>query len=342
MLNIQMHLAFYIGPIPVPWYGIFLTLGLLAAAIATFIEWRKKGYSMTLYGWLFIVVIISGFYSARWFYLILNPTDIHSFWDFLRLSGGRTITGGIIGATLITWGFIKVAKLPIDPRQVFSVVLPNLLLAQAIGRWGNFANHEVYGQSVESLSHLPDFISNQMYIYPVDPITGLATGDPSYRVPLFLYESFFCFLGWLIITFLMKPNNYFKPGTHGAAYFIWYGTLRASMELLRDPTYIMKIGDVPTSFILAIIMAISGIIAFIVLQYKFWDYMFWVEKSRGLRTRLNYDIAIVKIKLLFNKIDKSEAENKLNDSRKRFEEKYIEVSFCRSKYKHKKILDIYN
>ena len=74
------------------------------------------------------------------------------------------------------------------------------MIAQAIGRWGNFVNQEAYGKAVKSLNYLPDFIKNQMYI------------DGSYRVPTFLYESMWNLLGFIIIMSLRHRPHFFKQG----------------------------------------------------------------------------------------------------------------------------------
>ncbi|MGC4440957.1 prolipoprotein diacylglyceryl transferase family protein, partial [Streptococcus suis] len=75
----------------------------------------------------------------------------------------------------------------INPLNFLDVAVPGVMIAQAIGRWGNFINQEAYGKAVDSLNYLPAFIRQQMYI------------DGSYRVPTFLYESVWNVIGFIII-----------------------------------------------------------------------------------------------------------------------------------------------
>ena len=65
----------------------------------------------------------------------------------------------------------------IEPIDFLDIAAPSVMIAQSIGRWGNFFNQEAYGAAVKSLNYLPSFIRDQMYI------------DGSYRQPTFLYES---------------------------------------------------------------------------------------------------------------------------------------------------------
>ena len=113
--------------------------------------------------------------------------------------------------------------------EVLDVVLPTILLAQAIGRWGNFFNQEVYGATTSTWTFLPVFIQKQMTI------------DGEFRVPLFLIESLVNIGGYFMIRYAIGKGlkNLILPGDQGFTYFLWYGIVRAIMEPLRDPKYNM-------------------------------------------------------------------------------------------------------
>ena len=258
--------AFNIGSIPIYWYGILVVAGMMAACAFSYIEWKSRGNDRVVFWWMFWVVVISGYFGSRWFYLIFNPSDIQSWFSFISISSGRSIIGGVLFSTLISSLAISIFKIPVDKRELYSIVLPNMLLAQSIGRWGNFTNQELYGSMVDNLDWAPNFIKEGMTIE--------AEGATSMYQPLFVYESFLDFTGWLMITFIFKQMKYFKIGTHGSMYFIWYGIVRASMELLRDDKFIMKINGFPTSFFWALIFIIFGIASFIVFQWYYdkWNY----------------------------------------------------------------------
>ena len=85
------------------------------------------------------------------------------------------------------------------------------MIAQSIGRWGNFFNQEAYGAAVKSLNYLPSFIRDQMYI------------DGSYRQPTFLYESSWNLLGFLLILILRrKPQFCGKVRSQPLPYLVWF------------------------------------------------------------------------------------------------------------------------
>lgn len=95
------------------------------------------------------------------------------------------------------------------------------MIAQAIGRWGNFFNQEAYGKAVESLNYLPAFIRDQMYI------------DGAYRQPTFLFESLWNLLGFGLVCVLRRRPKFLKQGEITAFYLVWYGCGRLLIEGLR-------------------------------------------------------------------------------------------------------------
>ena len=231
-----------------------------------------------------------------------------------------SVIGGWIGMTL----FLKIYHIPIDYRMLISIILPNLLLGQMIGRWGNFYNQEVYGAIVseDSLNWLIPSIKNHMFI------------DGAYREPLFLYESIINIIGWLIIGIIFKCVPFFKnnlkPGTHGALYLMWYGITRSSMELFRDEQFIMKIGNIPTSFILAILFVIVGLFLFIYLQFYYWSFQFY--KTTILQNKKEYVLCVVKFnwKFILRKISYSNKEKYLAEMK---EKMYKEILISRNRTK---------
>lgn len=255
--NSDFAIAFWIGPIPIPWYGLMLLFGFIAVFIVTYIEWKKKKYKTFDLFLLFFVGVIVAIFGARWWYLLFNPKDFNGFISLFQFSEGRSILGSIFAIFIWLYIYTTYFASYIEFRRAFSIIIPNILIGQAIGRWGNFFDQNVYGQITDQLAFLPDFIEDHMLI------------DGYYRQPLFLYEAILDFLGWIIIAFFLKSNHKIKPGVHGGFYLFWYGTIRASLELLRDDKYIMKIGEIPTSFILSFLFLFWGIFLMIYYQLYF-------------------------------------------------------------------------
>lgn len=165
---------------------------------------------------LFFILPI-GFIGARLYYVAFqwpeyaqDPAKIFMIWQ-----GGIAIYGGLIAGliTLIVYTYYR--HLP--TWLLLDVITPGVMLAQIMGRWGNFMNQEAYG-AVTSLDflkglHLPDFIIQQMFI------------DGAYRQPTFLYESFFNLIG-LILILVLRHKHVFKQGEVALSYVLWYSIVR--------------------------------------------------------------------------------------------------------------------
>ena len=133
------------------------------------------------------------------------------------------------------------------------IIVPSLIIGQAIGRWGNFFNSEAHGPEVtyEFLKnlHIPNFIINGMHI------------NGTYYHPTFLYESLWCIIGFIIILIIRKLTNR-KKGMVTYTYFIWYGLGRFFIESLRTDS--LYLGSVKISQLVSIILIIIGIIGIII------------------------------------------------------------------------------
>ena len=124
----------------------------------------------------------------------------------------------IAGAAVIYW-FAK--RHAIAVLDFLDIAAPGVMIAQSIGRWGNFINQEAYGRAVSHLNYVPEFIRQQMYI------------DGSYRVPTFLYESLWNLFGFIIILGLRRFNKKLRQGDVTSFYLIWYGLGRFVIEGMR-------------------------------------------------------------------------------------------------------------
>ena len=129
------------------------------------------------------------------------------------------------------------------------LIVPALLLGQALGRWGNFFNGEAYGTIVtrttlENMKIIPEFVINNMYI------------DGFYHLPMFYFESLWCFLGF-IITLILRRRKYIKKGQLTGFYLMWYGTARFVIEIFRTDS--LMLGDLKIARIVSVIMFIIGV-----------------------------------------------------------------------------------
>lgn len=250
------RVALDLGFIQIYWYSIFIFLGILSACIVIFKEAKRRQIDEDFLVNLVFNVIIFGIIGARLYYVIFNlpyylknPIEILEVWN-----GGLAIHGGLL-AGLITL-IIYCKKNHVSPIRMTDIVVVGIILAQAIGRWGNFFNSEAYGAitTLEALQSqgIPQFVIDGMYIM----------GE--YRQPTFFYESMWCLFGFLAMI-IIRFGKYLKRGNLTAFYLIWYGAIRCIIEGLRSDS--LMLGPIKVAQLVSIIFMISGLI--IVLKNSF-------------------------------------------------------------------------
>ena len=161
-------------------------------------------------------------------------------------NGGLAIHGGIIATLIFVIIYCKKSHIPI--LKITDIIVVGLLLAQSIGRWGNFFNKEAYGRVVSKQFllnlHLPKFIINGMYI------------DSYYREPTFLYESVFSLIGFIILI-ILRAKKKIQEGELTGTYLIWYGIERIIIESFRSDS--LMIGNLKIAQIISLLAILSGI-----------------------------------------------------------------------------------
>lgn len=245
------RVAFSVKGYDIYWYGLIICCAIILAVLIACLYAKKKGYGSDLALNTALVVIPSGILGARLFSVLFDDTLEMS--DFLNFrTGGLSIIGGIVcGALgLLLFCLIRRDK---DIFKYFDVLVVVLILAQAIGRWGNYFNQEVYGMKIESDS-----------FFAVFPIAVKING--SYYMALFFYE--FCFN---IIGFIMLSNIYFNAVANGyttALYLVYYGMVRTILEPYRHPSYILMWNGLQISRLFSFLMIIIGIVLYIAISIK--------------------------------------------------------------------------
>ncbi len=210
--------AFHIGPKAIYWYAIIILTGFLLAVGFCMMSAKKRGinpdhvFDIALYG------LIVGIVCARIYYVIFdfdsfkdNLLDVFKIWE-----GGLAIYGGIFGGIITAYVYSRLHKL--DVYEIFDIASPGLLIGQAIGRYGNFFNMEVYGRETDFLLGMS--------------ING---GVPVH--PLFFYESMWNILGLVIIVLLRDRKKAHGQVFYG--YLLWYSAGRIILEGMRQSEYIL-------------------------------------------------------------------------------------------------------
>lgn len=232
--------AFEVFGIAIRWYGIFISTGMIVAIFLT-MRWAKPlGYTENDIIDLALVVLPSAIIGARLYYVLFNLDYYQG--DILEMinirGGGMAIHGGVFAGILSGYIFTKIRKL--NSWQLADLIAPVLVLAQAIGRWGNFANGEAHGG-------------------PTDLPWGIVVDGIKVH-PTFLYESLWN-LGVFALLVLFRKHKKFEGEV-----MCWYGILyslgRFWIEGLRTDS-LMFFGLRTAQLVsLGLIMICSGLIMY--------------------------------------------------------------------------------
>ncbi|QZE12084.1 prolipoprotein diacylglyceryl transferase [Mycoplasma sp. Ms02] len=235
---------FTIGSYSAHVYSFMIMFGILASVLTIAFFWMREKYKIETLLTLVIITIPMSFIGARLGYVIEaliyqeNPFQNSAWWKVWE--GGLSIQGGIIVAFIADMLYVYYKRKEIDMRKAMSFIIPTILIGQVIGRWGNYANHEVYGQidwtGKSVLIFGKNFASN-MFITDSYSKAILNSDEGAYRVPLFLYESLLNLVGYLIIVWVFNLFGIFKPGSTSGLYFFFYGIVRIVMEPMRQESF---------------------------------------------------------------------------------------------------------
>jgi phosphatidylglycerol:prolipoprotein diacylglycerol transferase len=251
--------AFSIGPLVVHWYGIAYAVGLAAAYLVMSREARWRGLDVQLFANGMIVVAIAALIGGRLYHVIdqwqLYKDDLAKI--ILPPYSGLGVYGGIIAGTIAAFLYVRAKRQPF--LSWADAVAPGLFAMQAIARWGNFFNQELYG----SPTNLPWGIAIQCQYrtqgYPCPPGSDPTATLGQHFQPMFLYESLSGLVGLLALIWLARRfATRFRPGDLLLVFFIWYGAVRFGVESLKADNWTFF--GVPVAQIIAAITVIGAAI----------------------------------------------------------------------------------
>ena len=216
-----------IGPVSLHAYGVMLLLGIVAATWLTGVRWVRRGGDWDLVYRVAMWGVLGGIVGARLYHVVTSWSTVDGEWwePFAVWQGGLGIWGGIAGGVLA--GAIVVRRAGESVFRFMDAVAPGLLLAQAIGRFGNYFNQELFGEPTD----LP-------WALEIDP-ANRPEGFEQFATfnPTFLYESLWNLLGLAVLLVLDRRVRIRPPGVF-ALYVAWYTFGRFWEELLRiDPSH---------------------------------------------------------------------------------------------------------
>lgn len=299
--------AFMLGTFPIQWYGIFFALGILFAIcfIIVKLNYFYKVNDTPFYIFIFIAIPTMILGARSWSFIIGDSKiGVTPFFDFANGFAGLAIQGAVLASTFVglIW-FSCVLKSPkyyvatsndviknntltsenilrqVSMWVIADAIFPAILIGQAIGRWGNFFNHEVYGSAIQEA--IPQ--ANNQYV--VDP-SGLAftqwgflrtlmpdvwnnmwiesNGIVAFRVPIFLIESFMNVIIFCFLYFVVEQIKGYRSGSNAFSYFLGTGIVRLIIEIFRDQQFKFQ-----TSIILSSLFIACGIIGLILTYTLF-------------------------------------------------------------------------
>ncbi len=231
-------IAFQYGLLTIYWYGLLVTLGGVGGFLL--VRWlaKKINFPLSHLTNLLFYTVLGGFFGARIFYVFFvewsyyaeHLVDIIKIWE-----GGISIQGGIMAGALVVWQYVRHYQKELRSSfwQTADLLVPGIVLAQAIGRWGNYFNQELFGK--------PTALS---WGIPIDPLNrSLAYINTEFFHPTFLYESLWNFAVCIVLVALfLKVYGFFgktsgveekKHGLVALSYIVLYSLGRFLLEFVR-------------------------------------------------------------------------------------------------------------
>ncbi len=255
--------GFAIGFLCVRYYGIVLMLGALAGGYLATFELKRRGYDPEIVWDLLVYLIIGGVLGARlWHiltpppssvaqgittqYYLTHPLDALAIWR-----GGLGIPGTILGGLVALFFYVRRHK-EIGFLEWTDIAAPGLALGQAIGRWGNFFNQEIYGA--------PTSLPWKIFIDPGHRLAGYE--NESYYHPLFAYELILNLANMLLLLWITRRfRGGLKHGDVFNVYCIFYPVVRFGLDFLRlDASEVMSLNINQTLMAVVALAAVAVLI----------------------------------------------------------------------------------
>lgn len=260
------QIAFRIGPIAVHWYGILIVAGILAATYLSSYLARLRAQDSEFVWDALVWCVLLGVVGARLYHVVTvtpsmgvgrwyyfeHPAQIFAIWE-----GGLGIYGAVAGGALGLYIATRSAKEPL--LKWMDTIVPGLVLAQAVGRWGNYINQELYGK--------PTDLPWAIYIEPRFRLPGYEMYE--FFHPTFFYESMWNLATCLALVYVIwRLRGKLIPGVTTSIYFISYSVVRFLLEFIRLDA--ASVGPVAIAQIVAlvIIAAFSGFLVYQVRKYR--------------------------------------------------------------------------
>ena len=248
--------ALQIGPFPIYWYGIGYAVGLALAYLLMVRLAKRAGEDPDVVGNGIIIVAVAALIGGR-LYHVIDQWALYKD-DPLKIVmppyTGLGVYGGIITGTVAAFLYARYKRVPF--LRWADIVAPALFVMQAVARWGNFFNQELYGTPTSLPWGIPIDCAHRVAAYPCSEFPEATTAFH----PLFLYESISGVLGALALIWMgYHLRHRLRPGDLLLTFFIWYGAVRFFLEPLRQENWTFN--GIPTAMLVSIGFIAVGVIA---------------------------------------------------------------------------------
>jgi phosphatidylglycerol:prolipoprotein diacylglycerol transferase len=258
-----------IGPLPIRFYGIIIVLGALIGGFVASREARRRGENADRIWDALVYVVIAGIIGARIYHVLSTPAgcapDVpmcgwpwyqnHPLDMLLIWNGGLGIYGAILAGGLVVLLYVRRNKLSL--ARYLDIAAPGLIIGQAIGRWGNFVNQELYGPPTQ----LPWGISiDAVHRYGAYTDLNQYPVNTTYFHPLFLYESMLNVIGFIVLVVAARRWRQVKDGDLILIYMMWYGFVRFVVESFRFDAWVVTAGLATAQLISLILIALGAVL----------------------------------------------------------------------------------
>lgn len=252
------------------WYGAIIAFGFVLAVLLggrIAYTWKmsiEKMLDVLIYGTVCGIVGARLYYVfSEWDYYSKHIADIPKIWE-----GGMAIYGGIIGGIAAAFVVCKVRKL--NFYNLLDLAGMSLLLAQGIGRWGNFTNQEAFGINTDmpwgmTSAKVQNYIIEHQEEFAAK---GFSVSPDEYVHPTFLYESIWCLAGFVLLYVICKKARKFS-GQVFLCYGIWYGAERMIVEGLRTDSLYVGSTQIRVSQLLSAVLVLVCAALLVALLIKY-------------------------------------------------------------------------
>jgi len=256
-------------------YPIMIILGFVVAIVLACLKlWKRYKVSIEPFYWFILIGVPTAILGANFGSCVLGPPAGKPWSEFFtRFGQGLAIEWGVILTVIVAFIYFPLvlrkpkyrvrdefgpvpAVKQVSLWMYFDAVAPCILLAQFLGRWGNYFNQEVYGAVLTSNQE-----GLAWFLYKCLP--GMYISGKGWCQPLFFWEGIGNLVMFFVLYFGIEYIKQRKAGDLAASYLVWYGTFRAGLETLRDPQFMSQ-----SSIILSSVFAVIGAL-FIIFNHVF-------------------------------------------------------------------------